>query len=211
MSEIVRIGLCGRSGAGKGYVCRIFDQLGIPSVDTDAVYREMTGPAETLSPCMEELLGFFGEKILREDRSLNRPVLSSLVFGENAGDALAQLNRITHRHILLETEKRIADYARQGYKYVLIDAPVLFESGFDSMCRFTVCVIASEETSVTRITERDGITKEAAQRRLAAQMTNEELMCRCDYHIENELHCDTLRQQIARVTDSIRSRTEEAE
>ena len=53
-------GIIGRSGAGKGYVCRLFAQLGIPAVDTDAVYREMTGPAETLSPCMEELVAFFG-------------------------------------------------------------------------------------------------------------------------------------------------------
>ena len=210
MSDIVTIGLCGRSGAGKGYVCGLFAEIGIPSVDTDAVYREMTGPTETLSPCMQELVQFFGEKILCADGSLNRPVLSSIVFAEGAGDALAQLNCITHHHILRETENRIARYADEGYSFVLIDAPVLFESGFDRMCRFTVCVIASEETSVQRILKRDGISEEAARRRLASQRTNEELMSLCDYHIENELHCETLREQIAAVVASMQSRMKES-
>lgn len=209
MTEPVRIGLCGRSGTGKGYVCRIFAEMGIPSVDTDAVYREMTGPCEILSPCMEELIGAFGDSVCREDRSLNRPVLSSIVFAEGGAEALARLNRITHRHILQETEKRIRDFASQGYSFVIIDAPVLFESGFDSMCRFTVCVTASQETSVMRIMQRDGISEEAAVRRLAAQKTNEELIRLCDFHIENELHCGTLHEQIARVAAAMRDRMEE--
>jgi len=204
MNKPVRIGLCGRSGTGKGYVCRLFEEIGIPSVDTDAVYREMTGPCESLSPCMEELVRAFGERICREDRSLDRPVLSSIVFGDDGANALAELNRITHRHILLETEKRIDEYAKKGFSFVIIDAPVLFESGFDSMCRFTVCVTASTQTSVMRIVRRDGITEEAAQRRLSVQKTNEELIQLCDYHIENELHCDTLREQIRCISASMR-------
>ena len=208
MNEPVRIGLCGRSGAGKGYVCRLFAEIGIPSVDTDAVYREMTGPCDVLSPCMQELIAAFGEEICNTDHSLNRPVLSSIVFGEGGAESLAELNRITHKHILRETENRVADFARQGFRFVIIDAPVLFESGFDSMCRFTVCVTASQETSVTRIMQRDGITEEAALRRLAAQKSNEELIGRCDFHIENELHCETLRMQIGQIAASMKVQTE---
>ncbi len=205
MKSPVLIGLCGRSGTGKGYVCKLLAELGIPSVDTDAVYRAMTAPCETLSPCMEELVAAFGEEIRLPDNSLNRPALSAIVFGEGGSESLQTLNRITHAHILRETKRLAEEYAAEGAECVIIDAPVLFESGFDAMCRFTVCVCASEETSVARIIKRDGITEEAARRRLASQIPTEELMRRCDYHIENELHCDTLRTQTAEIACAIRT------
>ena len=53
--KIMLTGLCGRSGAGKGYVSSIFSEYGIPSIDTDDVYRKMTSPSNVLSPCMKEL------------------------------------------------------------------------------------------------------------------------------------------------------------
>ncbi len=60
----VLVGLCGRSGSGKGYVSELFAEIGIPSVDTDAVYREMTSPSEMLSPCMKELAERFGREVV---------------------------------------------------------------------------------------------------------------------------------------------------
>ncbi len=205
MKSPTLIGLCGRSGTGKGYVCKLFAKLGIPSVDTDAVYRTMTAPSATLSPCMTELVEAFGDGIRLPDNSLNRPALSAVVFGEDGGEALQTLNRITHAHILRETKRLAEEYAAEGADLVIIDAPVLFESGFDAMCRFTMCVCASEETSVTRILKRDGITREAALRRLASQIPTEELIRRCDFHIENELHCDTLEEQTQRIAEQIRT------
>ena len=205
MKKPILIGLCGRSGTGKGYVCKLFARLGIPSVDTDAVYRDMTAPSDTLSPCMQELIDTFGETIRLPDNSLNRQALSAIVFGDGGGEALKTLNRITHAYILAETKRLAQEYAEAGADMVIIDAPVLFESGFDAMCRFTVCVCASEETSVTRILKRDGITREAALRRLASQIPTEELMRRCDFHIENELQCDTLTEQTERIAAQMRA------
>ena len=205
MKMPILIGLCGRSGTGKGYVCKLFSRLGIPSVDTDAVYRAMTAPSDTLSPCMKELIDTFGETVRLPDNSLNRQALSAIVFGDGGGEALQTLNRITHAYILAETKRLAEEYAEAGAEMVIIDAPVLFESGFDAMCRFTVCVCASEETSVTRILKRDGITREAALRRLASQIPTEELMRRCDFHIENELQCDTLAEQTERIAAQMRA------
>lgn len=206
MTEPVLIGLCGRSGTGKGYVCRLFEELGIPSIDTDAVYREMTGPCNVLSPCMKELTEAFGDSILFADNSLNRPALSSIVFAEGASGLRQTLNRITHAHILRETMSRAKIYGKNGFPLVIIDAPLLFESGFDAMCRFTVCVTASTETSVMRVMKRDGISEEAARRRLAVQLTEEELIARCDFRVKNELHCETLRTQTAEIAGEIRRR-----
>jgi len=205
MNKPILIGLCGRSGAGKGYVCRLFAERGIPSVDTDAVYREMTAPAEALSPCMRELAEAFGEAIVLPDNSLNRRAMSAIVFAPDGAEARERLNLITHAHILRETMRLADEYAADGARFVIIDAPLLFESGFDRLCRYTVCVTASEDASVARIIRRDGITEDAARARLAAQLSPETLTARCDFTIENELHCDTLHEQIDRVIEKLQS------
>ena len=186
MSESVWVGLCGRSGAGTGYISSLFAQWGIPSVDTDRVYREMTGPADTLSACMKELVCAFGEEILCPDGSLNRRFLSDLVFSDAGESARKTLNQITHTHILNRTRQLADAFAEAGNPIVLIDAPLLFESGFDSLCRFTVCVSAPDEVCVSRIMVRDGLTESEARRRLASQIPRDELESRCDFTVVND-------------------------
>lgn len=180
-------------------------------MDTDAVYRAMTGPAEVLSPCMQELAEAFGSGIVLPDGSLNRPFLSSLVFGDGGDGARSTLNQITHAHILAETVKIADRYTADGAPAVLVDAPLLFESGFDVHCVCTICVTAPEDVSVLRITARDGITEEAARRRLAVQLPEADLIRRCDYRIENGLYSDTLEKQVAAVAEDILRRFVSAE
>lgn len=202
---VMLVGLCGRSGSGKGYIAKMFAEYGIPSVDTDAVYREMTSPVgdrSMLSPCMNELIDRFGEQILSADLSLNRAVMRSLVFGGDT-KALADLNRITHRHILEKTQETAEQYFRDGSPIVLIDAPVLYESGFDRMCERVVCVTAPEDVIVSRIMKRDGLSEEDAKKRLASQKTREELEDRADYVIFNDDERPVLYERVKRCTESL--------
>ena len=203
---VMLVGLCGRSGSGKGYIAKMFAEYGIPSVDTDAVYRRMTAPVSdrsALSPCMNELIERFGEQILSSDLSLNRVVMRSLVFGGDTA-ALADLNRITHRHILEKTQETAEQLCRDGSPIVLIDAPVLYESGFDKMCERVVCVTAPEDVIVSRIMKRDGLSEEDARKRLASQKTREELEDRADYVIFNDDERPVLYERVKRCTESLR-------
>ena len=203
---VMLVGLCGRSGSGKGYIAKMFAEYGIPSVDTDAVYRRMTAPVSdrsALSPCMNELIERFGEQILSSDFSLNRVVMRSLVFGGDTA-ALADLNRITHRHILEKTQETAEQLCRDGSPIVLIDAPVLYESGFDKMCERVVCVTAPEDVIVSRIMKRDGLSEEDAKKRLASQKTREELEDRADYVIFNDDERPVLYERVKRCTESLR-------
>lgn len=208
------VGLCGRSGSGKGYIAAMFADRGVPSVDTDAVYREMTGPAETLSPCMEALVARFGNGILTPDNALDRGVMRSLVFAdgtdpvkaEQCRQNLTDLNRITHRFILAETERIATEHMAKGADIVLIDAPVLYESGFDTHCAAVVCVTAPEELRIHRIMKRDGIDRPSAEKRLRSQMAQEILMGKADYVIENDADRETLYARVDRVIEDLRRR-----
>jgi dephospho-CoA kinase len=180
---MIKIGICGSSGSGKGYVCKLFSTYGYKWIDTDRVYRDLATPK---SECVKELKEYFGASILNSDGSLNRKELSKSVFeGENSKERLNTLNKITHFHIQKETERIINESEQNGYKGVLIDAPVLFESGFDKMCDITICVTAPIETKLQRIIARDVITREKALARISNQLTDDELRAKCTYEIDN--------------------------
>ena len=192
---MIKIGICGSSGSGKGYVCKQFSTYGYKWIDTDRVYRDLATPK---SQCVKELKEYFGTSILNPDGSLNRKALSKSVFeGENSKERLNKLNQITHFHIQNETERIIQECEENGYKGVLVDAPVLFESGFDKMCDITICVTAPTELKLQRIINRDGIPYEKALARINNQLNDDELREKCDYEIKNSSNDDVEKQILA--------------
>ncbi len=206
-NEPMLVGLCGRSGSGKGYVAERFAALGIPSIDTDAVYRSLTAPSDKLSPCMTELVARFGLSVAAGDNSLDRAVMRSIVFDGDA-QSLADLNKITHKHILGETERIAAELFRAGNRIILIDAPVLYESGFDKKCARVIAVTAPEATVVRRIMRRDGIDADAARARLKTQISAADLASRADFVIENAGDDDVMDAAIRACVDSLTSEYE---
>ena len=175
------IGLCGSSGSGKGYVSMLFTKYGVLSIDTDRLYRETT--TKKGSACLLELTEEFGNSILTEDGGLYRPALAQIVFSDR--EKLNKLNKITHKHIKKDTLALLEQYRNEGASAVIIDAPVLFESGFDKMCDFTVCVTSPIERKIDRIMTRDQITREQALARLNSQKSDSELIALTTYQIDN--------------------------
>ena len=175
------IGLCGSSGSGKGYVSMLFTKYGVMSIDTDRVYRETT--TKKGSECLMELTTEFGSSILTEDGELYRPKLAEIVFSDK--EKLDKLNKITHKHIKKDTLALLDQYKSEGVRAVIIDAPVLFESGFDKMCDFTVCVTSPTDRKIDRIMTRDQITREQALARLNSQKSDSELIALATYQIDN--------------------------
>ena len=172
------IGLCGRSGSGKSTVASVAQELGYFCVDCDALYHELT---DAPSACVSELAAEFGNEILKPDGGLNRPALASIVFEDAA--KRARLNAISHRHVTRALEALLA--ALPEGTDVLLDAPLLFESGLNRRCARVVGVIASDEVCAARIAARDGIAPEAARARLAAQVGNAFLEEHCDILLDN--------------------------
>ena len=177
---MIIIGLCGNSGSGKSTVCKIFSKYGIPSIDADMVYRELTTPNAKLTKKLSER---FGKEILNDDRSLNRRELSKIVFSDNSEELLKELNKITHSSVIEETKKRIAALAEKGEKAVIFDAPLLFESGFDKECDLIVSVCAEKEEKIARIIKRDNVTMELALKRIESQLSEDFLKANSDFVI----------------------------
>ncbi len=204
------IGLCGRSGSGKSFVARLFDRSGIPTIDTDEIYKEMTKAPENgkLSACMKALVREFGDVILSSDLSLNRKALADIVFADDGHEKRKRLNEITHAYILRETERRVNEFGRFGEWAVIVDAPLLYESGYDKKCDYVVAACAPEDVLIARIVKRDGIDAEAAARRLAVQISDDDLRQRADFVIDTDNTEEYLIDKIDNILVFIRIFTE---
>lgn len=187
------VGLTGGSGTGKGTVAKIFAEYGIPSVDTDAVYHELLENDRELN---SELAAAFGAGILGEGGKVNRKLLAATVFGkENTPALLHTLNQITHKYVMSETKKRLAEYANTA-PAALIDAPLLFEAGLDSWCEVVIGVLADRETRIQRVMKRDGIDRAAAIRRIDAQPDDNFFRERCNIVLENNGDLANLQKEV---------------
>lgn len=192
------IGLTGPSGAGKSLVATQFASFGIPVLDADAIYRELLVPP---SECLSELTVQFGERILLPDGTLDRRTLGGIVFTNP--EALEQLNKIAHRHVLAETRRRLRQLRDADFPAAVFDAPQLFESGANRDCNLIVSVLAPEEIRLHRILLRDGISEQAAIERMHAQKSEQFFRTHSDYIIENDLNPEaTLPQIKAILTES---------
>ena len=185
------VGLCGQSGSGKGTVCSFFSELNVTSIDTDKVYHNIIS---VNSECTEELVDHFGPEIFN-DPGIDRTALRKLAFSSE--ENLQLLNKITHKHILNAVRREIERIKSENtVDGILIDAPLLFESGFDKECDCTLAVVSSEEIKIERIMKRDGISREQASVRLSSQISEDELKNRCDYVIVNNSDAKTLRDSV---------------
>ena len=188
------IGLTGQSGSGKGAVCELFKKCGIPSVDTDAVYHELL---ENCFEMRQEIVDRFGDDIV-ENSKINRKILAKKVFASDDRTHLECLNKITHRYILKKTKELLLQYEIDGFKCAIIDAPQLFESGFDAECDVTLAVISELEKQIQRIMLRDDLTEKQALERLSNQHTTDYFRKKCTYCIENNGTLEELENTVER-------------
>lgn len=194
------IGLCGGSGSGKSTVSKLFSKYGFVSINTDEIYHELTSEK---TECLLELVDEFGESILTDSFSLDRRKLAAIVFADAAAKKKhTALNRIAHKHVLNRVRSLIAEYEKNGATAVLVDAPMLFESGFDKECDAIISVTADRDERAKRIVERDSISMDAAFARIASQLPDEYLIENSDYNINND-SLDALPQEVEKIANQI--------
>lgn len=169
------IGITGGSGSGKTTLLNIIRQQGGLVLDCDAIYHDLLRSDTAMLEAIE--FRFPGTVC---DGLLDRKKLGSIVFADEK--ALLDLNAITHTAVKQEVLRRLAD----APALVAIDAIGLFEGGLAALCHTTVAITAPEEIRIVRLMNREGISREYAQKRIAAQKSDTWFRGKCDYVLEND-------------------------
>jgi dephospho-CoA kinase len=173
LNNKIIVGLTGQSGAGKSNVAQAFKYRGFFVIDADQVARKITSQPQTISLLSAQ----FGKSILNGEQ-LNRKALASIVFSNK--DELQKMNNILFPLICDEITTMIQ---ASQQNYILLDAPQLFESGLNKICNKIIAAISPMEILIWRITSRDGISQEDAEKRLHSQLSQDFFIENADYVI----------------------------
>ncbi len=178
---MVIVGLTGQTGAGKSTVAAALAEYGYYHVDADKIAKALMGVG---SPLLADLADEFGKDLINSDGSLNRRLLAARAFSSHKNTA--KLNAITHPAITKKMWESIELAEKGKSRAAIIDAAVLFESGFADNCDIIAVVTAPEELRQKRIMVRDGLSFQEAQRRMAAQQNESAYTDRADIIIKTE-------------------------
>ena len=169
------IGITGPSGSGKSTVSAMLRENGALVLDADAVYHQLT-----CEPWLQEKLEARFPGVV-QNGVLDRKKLGAIVFAD--AQALQDLNAITHGAVREELQRRTQEYTGN---LVVLDVPLLFESGIDRDCTLTVGITAPEAVRLQRICARDGIDAAYAKSRLDAQPKDDFYAAHCDALVKND-------------------------
>lgn len=172
------IGITGNSGSGKTTATKILKRLcDAEVIDADKVVRELSVPGTKYLDAIKEK---FGESVFLEDGTLNRKALAEKIY--NSKEDLEVLNGLTFKYVVEEIKFRIEESKSE---IIVLDAPLLFESGLDENCTAVIGLTAPFELKVERIVKRDGISEETAYSRINIQAKDEFYLNKADVVIEN--------------------------
>ena len=187
---IRKIALTGGIATGKTYVANRLREAGVPIVDADALAREVVAPG---SPALTAIRKRFGPDAVRRDGTMDRVRVGQIVFKDKR--ARLDLEAIIHPAVI----KAISDFFNALPKrtpFAVADIPLVFETGRDREFDAIIVVASPRDTQLQRLMERNKLSKEDAERRIAAQLPIDQKVKKATYVINNVGTFDELNAQV---------------
>lgn len=182
------VALTGGIASGKSTVSGLFEELGVPVVDTDVIARELVEPGQ---PLLSSVVAAFGHELLDAYGRLKRRKLRNLVFSNR--EKRLQLEALMHPEIAEEVRRRIL---MLDAPYCLLVIPLLAEKGGYAGVDRVLVVDVDPSIQINRLNIRDGASKKQARLVLAAQATREQRLAIADDVIENDGSIADLREKV---------------
>ncbi|HEX5181911.1 MAG TPA: dephospho-CoA kinase [Allosphingosinicella sp.] len=187
---MIRLGLTGSIGMGKSTVAAMFAEEGVPLFDADAAVHRLQGPEGALVAAIEaEFPGTTGPG------GVDRTALAERVLG--APERLRRLEALVHPAVAREREAFLAAHA--GAPLIVLDIPLLFETGGAGQADKVVVVSASAEVQRRRVLARPGMDAEKMDHILARQMPDSEKRARADFVIPTDGSFEETRASVRRI------------
>lgn len=177
-----RIGLTGGIGSGKSTVARVLVDCGAALIDADAISRQLTAPG---GAAISALASQFGPQIITAEGAMNRDRMRQLAFNDPA--IKKRLEAIIHPLVSQESLRQSSAAAAAGRACIVFDIPLLVESGrWRQQLDRVLVVDCTEDTQITRVMARNGLTREGVEKIIAAQASRAQRLAAADICICNE-------------------------
>ncbi|MEK0248599.1 dephospho-CoA kinase [Raoultella sp. BAC10a-01-01] len=185
------VALTGGIGSGKSTVADAFSHLGVNVIDADVIARQVVEPG---TPALLAIAARFGQQMVNDDGTLNRRSLREHIFAH--AEDKTWLNALLHPLIQQETRRQMQ---AASSSYVLWVVPLLVENNLAANADRVLVVDVPKETQIQRTILRDRVSREHAERILAAQATREQRLAAADDVIENMGPPDAIASDVARL------------
>lgn len=195
---MLTIGLTGGISSGKSTITSWFLEKGIIVLDADQIVRQLQKPGSQL---LYDLAHEFGPSVILENGELARDVLGSIIFHDEA--AKQKLNAMIHPLVKQKLVEGMEQAKARGEQLVVLDVPLLFESGFESLVERTLVVYVPREIQVKRLMKRDQIDESYALAKINSQMSLEKKRDLADYVLNNEYSMRELRTQFEQMFEML--------
>ena len=195
---IRKIALTGGIATGKSYVANKLREAGVPMVDADVLAREVVEPG---TPGLAAVRRRFGPDAVRRDGTMDRVRIAQIVFKDKR--ARLDLEAIIHPAV----QKAVNDFFDSLPKrtpYAVADIPLLFETGREKQFDAVIVVACPRDMQLQRVMERNRLSKEDAERRLAAQLPIEKKLEKATYVIRTDGTFEDTNAQIASLLDRLK-------
>jgi dephospho-CoA kinase len=190
---MLKVGLTGGIGSGKTSVSELFEDLGVPVIDTDIIAHKLV---DNDPKVLQEIIDVFGQDVLALDGKLNRKKLAQIIF--NVRENKRQLENILHPKIQDEVISQLQDLtSKQDLPgYVIIVVPLLIEADYDGLIDRILVVVADEKARIQRIQQRDNRSMGEIRSIIDNQVNDEKRLKQADDIIENNSNIKNLGSQI---------------
>ena len=184
------IGITGGISSGKSTVTNFLRQRGFQVVDADALVHQLQAPGGRLYNILVE---HFGNQVILKNGQLNRPLLASLIFSNPEEQ---EWSKETQGQVILEELAAFKNQLAKTEAIFFMDIPLLFEQGYESWFDEVWLIYLDRETQIERLMNRDKLSLEAAESRLAAQWPLDKKKKLATHIIDNSGSLDQLLSQI---------------
>jgi dephospho-CoA kinase len=197
---MVWVGLTGGIASGKSTVSQMFREVGAFIIDADKIAHDLLNKR---GHAYHLVLNIFGVKILDEMGQIDRNKLGEIVF--NNPEKLSALNQIVHPFVFETAEREGNAMGKEDpHSVIVFDAPLLIETNAHKNVDIVLLVYVDQSTQIKRLCERDGISKEAAQSRMALQMPLDQKHAFANEVIDNRKPIDEVREEVNRIYRMLR-------
>lgn len=199
----MKVAVTGGIACGKSLFAAYLREAGIDTLDADDVVREVESPG---GEAVDAIISKFGASVLSADGGIDRVALAAMVFGVGREGARSALEAIVHPIV----KRKLFDWlsAADAPRPRVAIVPLLFETGWDGDCDFTICLSSARETQIARMTAARGMTRGQAEARIAAQMPVEEKERRSAIVVRNDGSPEDLRLRAFETAQTIKQREE---
>jgi dephospho-CoA kinase len=198
--SMLKIAITGGAGSGKSTVARMFQELGAVVLDADQAARDVVAVG-TLA--WQELRRLFGEDFFNLNGRLDRSRLAEKVFTDP--EARRKLNALIHPLVAQELQKQVSELECQGVELVLVEVPLLFETGREAAFDRVIVVTVPPDDQIRRLKSRDHRGEAEIRGILQAQWPLADKVARADYVVDNSGELSSTRQQVKNIWEKLQN------